>query len=248
MRSLPRTGQRVRERSRHAGPRRGDEGRPAAAGRRRSASIATSRRARTPRCCTPRRSISTRVLQEIAHPLREGRQLRAGFTAPGIDEADKAPGPKYVGCASLRQVPPRRSDGLPVQRLAHEPARRCLGGARARRRRREMHGAGDDPQQNPACLKCHDGHASAQGDVDEGVGCEACHGPGSEYMADAVMRDPKAARKRPGFANAGPQTCCPCHRRARQDEFRRGGGDEEDRASHASSPPADRRGAATRIR
>ena len=70
----------------------------------------------------------------------------------------------------------------------------------------EMHGAGDDPQQNPACLKCHT--VVAKETLDEGVGCEACHGPGSEYMKDAVMRDPKAARAA-GFAKSGRRPACP---------------------------------------
>ena len=68
-------------------------------------------------------------------------------------------------------------------------------------------GVAEDPQLSPACLKCH---ATGGGpgapvaktyDLMEGVGCESCHGPGSEYMPEAVMRD-KAGRG-PGRPAAG---------------------------------------------
>lgn len=40
---------------------------------------------------------------------------------------------------------------------------------------------------NKLCLTCH---APDPERPEVGVSCEACHGPGSEYQADHVMRDP----------------------------------------------------------
>ena len=38
------------------------------------------------------------------------------------------------------------------------------------------------PEKSTECLKCHaTGRGEIPGIVEEGVGCEACHGPGSEY-------------------------------------------------------------------
>jgi YVTN family beta-propeller protein len=71
-----------------------------------------------------------------------------------------------------------------------------------------------DPQSAPECLKCHTtgfGAAhSASSTVDEGVTCEACHGPGSDYMFEAVMRDRRGAIQA-GLKSPGPATCLGCH-------------------------------------
>lgn len=54
----------------------------------------------------------------------------------------------------------------------------------------------EDPQKADACLKCHvtafgvpDKLKSKRLTMEEGVGCEACHGPGSEYKGRKVMID-----------------------------------------------------------
>ena len=53
---------------------------------------------------------------------------------------------------------------------------------------------------NEACLKCHATGAGADASlndkkfsIEDGVQCEACHGPGSEYKSMKVMKDQKAA-------------------------------------------------------
>lgn len=57
-----------------------------------------------------------------------------------------------------------------------------------------------DAAKAPECLKCHLTGAGMAADcfenpiTDEGVGCEVCHGPGSEYKAMATMKDPVKAK------------------------------------------------------
>jgi hypothetical protein len=75
-----------------------------------------------------------------------------------------------------------------------------------------------NPQQEIACLKCHVTRTSLGEDVvvngkanytdNEGIGCEACHGPGSDYKARKVMLDPEAARAAGLIMNTG---CRKCH-------------------------------------
>jgi hypothetical protein len=75
-----------------------------------------------------------------------------------------------------------------------------------------------DPQKEPACLKCHATRTSlGEGVVinekanyadSEGVGCEACHGPGSDYKSRKIMLDPDAARAAGLTMNTG---CRKCH-------------------------------------
>ncbi|HQH74724.1 MAG TPA: beta-propeller fold lactonase family protein, partial [bacterium] len=43
-----------------------------------------------------------------------------------------------------------------------------------------------------------------------GVQCESCHGPGSEYMAEAVMLDPVASQQA-GLWKVTKETCLRCH-------------------------------------
>ncbi len=69
---------------------------------------------------------------------------------------------------------------------------------------------------DPACLRCHTtGHggqwAPGVGADDlQGVQCEACHGPGSLYRPQAVMKDHKAARDA-GLQVPTRETCLRCH-------------------------------------
>ena len=75
-----------------------------------------------------------------------------------------------------------------------------------------------DPQKETACLKCHATKASLGENVkinekanyqdSEGVGCEACHGAGSDYKARSVMLDHKAAAAAGLIMNTG---CRKCH-------------------------------------
>lgn len=99
---------------------------------------------------------------------------------------------------------------------AHARAYETLASSHSKRIAADM-GLGD-PQQEVACLKCHATWASLGEDVvineradytdAEGVGCEACHGPGSDYKARKVMLDPEAARAAGLIMNTG---CRKCH-------------------------------------
>ena len=78
-----------------------------------------------------------------------------------------------------------------------------------------------DPQKDQACLKCHDtaaGVAAAQlastFKPGEGVGCEVCHGPGSDYKAMQVMKDIDAGKikgETVGLVMGDEKTCLKCH-------------------------------------
>lgn len=47
-----------------------------------------------------------------------------------------------------------------------------------------------DAPDNPECLKCHSPLAEKNAEIkEEGVGCEACHGPGSDYKKMSTMKD-----------------------------------------------------------
>lgn len=102
---------------------------------------------------------------------------------------------------------------------SHAGAFATLASAESARIASEM-GLGD-PREEAACLKCHATAASLGEGVaindkasytnEEGVGCEACHGPGSDYKARKVMLDPEAARAAGLIMNAAKGGCTHCH-------------------------------------
>ncbi len=80
----------------------------------------------------------------------------------------------------------------------------------------------EEPIADDRCLLCHVTGAQEPDSLfaptsrrEEGIGCEACHGPGSQYIGGEVMSDREA------FLAAGgkipdEQTCVQCHRRSEQ--------------------------------
>ena len=78
-----------------------------------------------------------------------------------------------------------------------------------------------DPQAEVACLKCHATRVflgtgvaiseKAKYTDSEGVGCEACHGPGSDYKPKNIMTDPEAARAAGMVSDRSLDACAGCH-------------------------------------
>ncbi|MBD3258703.1 hypothetical protein GF377_09745 [candidate division GN15 bacterium] len=68
----------------------------------------------------------------------------------------------------------------------------------------------DEEKKNETCLSCHATGVSAKGDLLEGVQCEACHGPGSDYWKKSIMEDRELAIKN-GLWIPDEETCKKCH-------------------------------------
>ena len=102
---------------------------------------------------------------------------------------------------------------------AHAGAFTTLGSDESKAIATEM-GLGD-PQTEEACLKCHTTQGFLGRDVvvnakgkykdDEGVGCEACHGLGSDYKSKKVMSDPEAAKAAGLVMPKSEEFCVKCH-------------------------------------
>lgn len=134
----------------------------------------------------------------------------------GLAPADAAAkGPKYAGvmvCGKCHRGAMLGNQWSVWRMSPHARAWAVLGTPKARE---IAHAKGiDDPQSNAACLKCHSTSVSAARmagfSPDEGVGCEACHGPGSDYMPEAIMRDKRAAMAA-GLQKPSRETCLRCH-------------------------------------
>lgn len=78
-------------------------------------------------------------------------------------------------------------------------------------------GIPEEPQESIICLGCHATGAEAEGwekddtfAIEDGVQCEKCHGPGSEYMEEEVMTDETLSRKA-GLLMPTKEDCLGCH-------------------------------------
>ena len=78
-------------------------------------------------------------------------------------------------------------------------------------------GLREPPQKSPVCLGCHAVAADTESwerdegfHVEDGMQCEGCHGPGSEYANEATMRDINAAMKA-GLRMPNERRCMVCH-------------------------------------
>lgn len=75
----------------------------------------------------------------------------------------------------------------------------------------------EKPQESDKCLGCHVTGFSAPAEAKEttfnqteGVGCEACHGPGSDYKDMKTMKD-QAAAIAAGLVIPNEKVCVGCH-------------------------------------
>jgi len=72
----------------------------------------------------------------------------------------------------------------------------------------------DDASKSDKCLKCHvTGYKEPSADkysMEEGVTCEACHGPGSDYWTMKIMQDKKMAMAN-GLVEPTEKLCVACH-------------------------------------
>jgi hypothetical protein len=78
-----------------------------------------------------------------------------------------------------------------------------------------------DPQKEPKCLECHATALAVMDDLEnqtitleEGVSCESCHGPGSEYKSMKTMKAIFAGEtdgESVGLWTISEKTCMACH-------------------------------------
>ncbi len=89
-----------------------------------------------------------------------------------------------------------------------------------------LSGLTGDPVNIPICLGCHatasdtdEWQRDVYFDISEGVQCESCHGPGSEYSSWEIMSDKKAA-KAAGLIVPDETFCLTCHQHNESHEAR----------------------------
>ncbi len=70
---------------------------------------------------------------------------------------------------------------------------------------------GKNPAAEAACIACHVANVKNKATYDDGVACEACHGPGSEHMK-LIMKDKEKGKAALRAIKAGDAKLCEtCH-------------------------------------
>lgn len=142
----------------------------------------------------------------------------------------KSPKPRYVGsrvCRECHSDGPHGGAWVSWLRSGHANAYWRLAGdwALYLARLRPHYSDIEDPMSDRRCLLCH---VTAQQDDDaltdvgfrleEGVSCEACHGPGSSYINPEVMTDRDRFLVNGGVV-PDAATCRGCHRNSERFDF-----------------------------
>ncbi|MBI3273261.1 MAG: cytochrome C554 [Planctomycetes bacterium] len=132
-------------------------------------------------------------------------------------DGDKS-GPKYLGVDKCKDCHKAKTKGDQYGQWTeskHARAFESLASDEARKIAKEKGVA--DPQKAPECLKCHVtafGIAKERlGDkfkLEQGVQCEACHGPGGDYFKMEVMKDREKAKAN-GLVLPTEAVCVTCH-------------------------------------
>ncbi len=127
--------------------------------------------------------------------------------------------PKFVGATSCKTCHKSKKKGNQWAQWAqtkHAQAYQTLA-TPAARKAAAARGVEGDPQQAPECLRCHvtgyDAPADRRGrkySVEDGVGCESCHGAGGNYKKKEIMKD-KAAAIAAGLVVPDEKLCRGCH-------------------------------------
>jgi cytochrome c553 len=86
-----------------------------------------------------------------------------------------------------------------------------------------------EEQKKEECVGCHTTGTTAKGELLEGVQCEACHGPGSDYKSPKIMskskwpKDPEGHMKmamEAGLIVPTEEVCVGCHKKEGNPNFK----------------------------
>jgi YVTN family beta-propeller protein len=155
--------------------------------------------------------------EAILHPTPAKPKLPGAITPPEVKDADKRP--KYTGVTGCAECHHGRGMGYQEsmwRMRRHASAYASLTTPKAAELAKKM-GVKGPYTKAPACLKCHaTGYLEPAGweedtfALSEGVGCESCHGAGSQYSKRAIMKSKGAARAA-GLKEPDRKLCLTCH-------------------------------------
>ena len=128
--------------------------------------------------------------------------------------------PTYVGSAKCAICHKTDAQGkqFPIwQASKHSQSVAALSSPEAAKKAQAM--TVQNPASSPACFKCHEPLSEKAPEIKaEGVTCEVCHGPGSDYRKLNIMKDKALAVKNGLIIYETPDAikkqCLTCHENA----------------------------------
>lgn len=136
-----------------------------------------------------------------------------------VTAAAEDAGPKYIGVKKCGMCHKSEAKGNQLgqwEASKHAKAFETLASEAALKIAKEK-GIEGSPQEAAACLKCHTTGHGAKAEAFEasfvtadGVQCEACHGPGSDYKSMSIMKDREKSIAA-GLVIPTKDTCTACH-------------------------------------
>ena len=133
--------------------------------------------------------------------------------------ADDAPLPEFVGAGGCKICHKKAADGDQYGKwltTGHAKAFETLGTPKAAEIAAAK-GLEGSPQELDECLSCHVTAHGVEAErlgkkykVEEGVGCESCHGAGGVYKKKAIMEDREKSLAA-GMIIPTEETCTTCH-------------------------------------
>jgi hypothetical protein len=150
---------------------------------------------------------------------KETAKEQAEEKAKETAKKEEAPKHQYVGvskCAMCHKSKARGDQYGKWQSMKHSQAYAVLATDAAKEVAKKA-GIEGDPQKSPKCLKCHvtahgvdESLLGSKYTVEDGVGCESCHGPGGDYMKLSIMKDQEKAIES-GLVVPTEELCVTCH-------------------------------------
>jgi hypothetical protein len=159
--------------------------------------------------------------KSLVMPVAIAATLLAGFGAltTGATEKPKHP---YIGTEKCKLCHKTEAQGKQYvlwSESKHAKAYATLAGEEAKAVAKKL--GIDDPQKSDKCLKCHVTAFGVAAEflgpkytLEEGVGCEACHGPGGDYNKKATMEGitrGEIAAASVGLVIPDEKLCVGCH-------------------------------------
>ena len=145
--------------------------------------------------------------------------LTIGFIASGLAETPQF---EYVGVSKCKMCHKSEKSGAQFtlwENSKHAKAFEALASPKSMEIAKAK--GIEDPQKSESCLKCHATAAMVPAEkraagvvLEDGVTCEACHGPGSEYKKNSVMKaiyNGEEKGETYGLLMPTVETCTRCH-------------------------------------
>jgi YVTN family beta-propeller protein len=143
-------------------------------------------------------------------PTNHGESLLGQYAKDRVYVGEKA-------CRSCHYRPGKKDQFNPWRLAKHAKAYAALSMPESKQIA-ELSGVDVEPYESPICLGCHTTAYNVEAwerddavHFEDGVQCELCHGPGSEYLDNDIMRDREKAVQA-GLIIPEERDCMRCHK------------------------------------